>query len=165
VLLFGAMILHDAMSEPPAKASLHPTPVVLAAPVERVTPSGRGSRGPYAEIRWSSGHARLMHLCFLSGCALPPALATLRKGDHIDLWVDHGLVWQVGDARAPLLAYEAIANAYRDGMHRRVMVMLPMWLMTVALTGAALWLRRRAGAGNAARTTVRVTMRWKGPER
>lgn len=142
-LAFGLMILHDAVSEPPALAALHAQSVVVQGPVELMRPPTRSSSGPYAEIRWTRGHARVRYLCFVSDCRLPPALAAVRGGDELQVWTDGDIAWQVQSGARTLLGYDATAKAFDRAMRRRVMVLAPVGLLTVGLTVAALWLRRR----------------------
>lgn len=141
-LAVGLMILHDAVSEAPALGALHRSRVVLRAPVELVRPATRSSSGPYAEIRWDGSHVRVRYLCFLSDCRLPPALAAAHAGDELGVWTDGDIAWQVASGGGTLLAYQATASAFDRAMRRRVVTLLPVWLITVALAAGALWLRR-----------------------
>jgi len=136
-----AYALDALFATAPAPESLERATVTLESPVQLVSASGK-SRGPYAVLAWMGGKATVEHLCFLSNCALPEALAGLQSGDRVTLALKADNVWEIEHGDRKALHYDDMRVAYEAAMRRRCMVSVPLWAASILLVTLALVRRR-----------------------
>ncbi len=119
--------------------------VVLVKPIEVVDSSGPGGGTPWASVQADALSGRIDNLCFLSECNLPAALATLRSGDSVQLWMRGDRIWQLAIGSATLLAYDQTRDAHRRAAMKRGLALGAMLLAGVVVIA---WMgARRAHRG------------------
>ena len=101
---------------------------------------------------------RIDNLCFLSNCNLPAALAALRSGDRIQVWMHGDRVWQIAEGNTMLLAYDQVIDAYRRAAWRRGLVFGALFIATIAILGWIFVRRKQLAPADGARRTTSVQM-------
>ncbi len=107
----------------PEFGELSPENVVLVKPIEVIDPAGQGSSSAWASVQADALSGRIDNLCFLSDCNLPAALATLRAGDNVQLWMRRDRIWQLAIGNSTLLSYDQARDAHQRAAWRRGLVL------------------------------------------
>ena len=145
--LFGMTALNfwSLVGAAPDFGELSPANVVLMKPIEVIDPAGQGSGAAWASVQADALSGRIDNLCFLSECNLPAALATLRSGDNVQLWMRKDRIWQLAIGDSTLLSYDQARDAYQRAAWKRGLALAAMLLAGVVVIA---WMRaRRASRG------------------
>jgi len=145
LIVMTALNFWSLVGAAPAFDQLSATNVVLVKPIEVIDSAGQGSGAPWASVQADALSGRIDNLCFLSDCRLPAALATLRSGDSVQLWMRGDRIWQLAIGSATLLAYDQVRDAHRRAAWRRGLALGAMLLAGVVVIA---WMgARRAHRG------------------
>lgn len=148
-----------APREAPKVDTLSSRDAVLQEPIVVEQATGRRSlRGPYAILKMNGTRATIENVCFIWDCRLSPALAALRAGDHVRVWMAGNRIWQLNHDGELLLDYRQALDAYRRSAVRQEWVLGALALGIVATLA---WIALRRTARPAAKTTapLRVSIR------
>jgi hypothetical protein len=147
ILLAAALValalynLVRVMQAPPGFDALWLHDAVLDAPISVERHTGRRSmRSPYAILEVQGKHATIENLCFLWHCELPPALAALRAGDRVRIWIAGDEIWQLEYDGEHLLTYDQALDAHERAATRQGWV---YGALALAMVAAIAWLRSR----------------------
>ena len=126
----------------PDLESMTPTVGTVVGQSTLVRPGGHGSRGTYGVLRLDRGTVRIEDLCYLSACDLPAAVAELRPGDQLILWLRGNDAWQIERDGRPVVSYGDVVSAYEE-MRARRRIIEAVVLITGAAAIALVFFRRR----------------------